>query len=825
LLLLNLAGHALAQQTVVRGRVTDAETGEAMPFVNVFFVGSTIGQSTDFEGYFEIRTDRPTDSLAASSLGYQTMQKPVRKGRAQQVDFQLMPDATTLEAVEVVYGEYENPAWEVMRKVVAHKPQHDQRKLSAYEHESYTKIEVDVDNITEKFRKKKVVRKITAVLDSIDRLAGEDGKPVLPIFISETLSDFYYRKSPERKKEYIKKSKVTGVAVTDGSTVSQLIGSSFQQYNFYKNWMSIVDKDFVSPIADGWKSFYEYDLALQPDTIAGFACHRIAFKPKRPEDLAFSGTMWITDSTYALKQIEVSVGKRANLNFIEKIKIQQQYAQVGEGTAWLPEKTRVLLDIGQIRDDWAGMLAKFYISNRDFQVNEPKPLAFFDQELQLDPMALQSGEGDWERYRHEPLSPTEQNVYLMIDTLKKLPMIKTYVELANILLYGYKSVGKVDVGPYLYAYSYNNIEGHRLRMGFKTNAGFSKKLELNGYAAYGFADERMKYRLGFRYIPSRSPWTVISASRRRDIDQVGIFSYNMADEALFNAFVRFGTLRRPFLHTINQASIQTDITNGFTQKLTFQQRDFEPLYPFQYFTGANEVARAGTFSVTEMMLEARLAIGEQFLINDNDRVSLGNGNKPIVTFRYTYSPQGLLSSDFSYQRFDLKLEQDFRLGALGNTFYALSGGYIPSTVPYPLLEAHLGNESAFYNEDAFNMMNFFEFVSDRFASLSVMHRFDGLLMNRLPLMRKLKWRLFGSAKVLYGDLSAANREIIPEINEKGIPLPGFRGLGEEPYVEVGYGIENIFRFIRVDFLHRLTYRNTTEGGSDFGIRISTQFRL
>ena len=222
-----------AQTTVISGKVTDSETGEGMPFVNVYFEGTTKGATTNFEGHYKFTTDSPGDSLTASYIGYKAKIKAVKKGLNQQIDFQLVPDATTLEAVDIVYGEYENPAWEILRKVVENKDRNDKRSLAAYEHESYTKIEIDVDNITEKFREKKIVKKITNVLDSIQRIAGEDGKPILPIFISESLSDVYYIKDPERKKEHIKKSKVTGLGITDGSTVSQLIGSSFQEYNFY----------------------------------------------------------------------------------------------------------------------------------------------------------------------------------------------------------------------------------------------------------------------------------------------------------------------------------------------------------------------------------------------------------------------------------------------------------------------------------------------------------------------------------------------------------------------------------------------------------------
>ena len=823
--LILVGNQVWAQTTVITGKVTDSDTGEGMPFVNVYFEGTTKGATTNFEGFYKLSTDKPGDSLTASYVGYKEKVKLIKKGVTQQIDFQLIPDATTLEAIEIVYGEYENPAWEILRNVVDNKDKNDKRSLEAYEHESYTKIEIDVDNITSKFREKKIVRKITNVLDSIQSIAGEDGKPILPIFISESLSDVYYIRDPERKKEHIKKSKVTGIGITDGSTVSQLIGSSFQEYNFYKSWMTIVEKDFVSPISESWKGFYDYDLQKENVLIGGVPCYQIAFTPKRPEDLAFIGTMWIADSVnnFALKQVDVTIPPTANLNFVEKIKIQQEYEMVVENGAWLPNKTRVIIDIGEIRDDWAGMLAKFYVSNKSFKINEPKDLKFYDQEVLLDERALISDDQFWEENRHDPLSATEKNVYHMIDTMKNLPVVKTYVEVANIALYGYKKVGKIDVGPYLYMYNRNNIEGHRFRMGFKTNVDFSKKLILRGYGAYGTQDERFKYSLSAEYIASRKPWTVIGISRRDDIDQVGIFSDNLDNNPLFNSFSSFGTLRRPYLHQINKIWARTDIFKGVTFQTTFRNRDIKPLFPFIYETEGSDINYESDFSVSEVMFELRFAPGESFIQNDNERISLGSGNSPEISLRYTHGIKGFLNSDFTVHKFNASLKQSFRMGVLGRTSYQLSGGYIPSTLPYPLLEAHLGNESIFYNENSFNLMNFFEFVSDRYASLSMIHRFEGLIINRVPLLRKLNWRLFVSGKALYGRVSDANLNLTPDVDPFGNPVDGFQALGKDPYLELGYGIENIFRFIRVDFMHRLNYLDAD--ATRFGVKLSAQFRL
>ncbi|MFM8348003.1 MAG: DUF5686 family protein, partial [Bacteroidota bacterium] len=362
-----------AQETIIRGKVTDGGSGDPLPFVNVYFKGTQTGATTDFDGNYLIRTTLPGDSLVAAYVGYHPRTKAVIKGIQQTVNFQLSEAVVALEAVVVRPGE--NPAFPMLKKMVRNKSVHDKRRLDAYEYDTYTKIEIDVDNISEKFRNKKIVRKISQVLDSVERIAGEDGKPILPMMISESVSKVYYRDNPVLRKEFISRTKITGVGVEDGTTVTQMVGSSFQEYNFYQNWLSILVKEFVSPLADGGRIYYEYDL-MDSLMIGNHYCYKIDFYPRSPQELAFTGTMWLTKDSSALKRIDATVGRSANLNFIEKIRIQQELAPV-EGGAWLPVRNRILIDVSEITPNSAGMLAKFYTSNENFLVGKPHPPRFY----------------------------------------------------------------------------------------------------------------------------------------------------------------------------------------------------------------------------------------------------------------------------------------------------------------------------------------------------------------------------------------------------------------------------------------------------------------
>lgn len=821
-----LAGtdKVFAQETVINGKVTDAETGEPLPFANIYFSGTNIGATTDFDGFYKLTTSTPGDSISVSFFGYMSRTKTIRKGVTQTIDFQLAPEVASFE--EIVITGVENPAFRIMREVMKRKDKNDKRKLSAYEYESFNRIEISIDNISKKMQDRKVMKQIAEVFDSLKTRAGEDGKPILPVFVSEAISNYYYRSEPNKSKEVIIATKISGVGITDGSLTSQLIGSTFQEYNFYKNWLNIVEKDFVSPIADEWNGYYEYVLD-DSMFISNQWCYKIDFKPKRSQDLAFTGTIWIHDTTFALKQIEASIDKRANINYIEKIKIQQELEASSEG-AWLPLKTRVLIDIAELTNNSAGMLAKFYTSNRYFNVNHPRPPEFYDELLVVEEDARMKDNEFWEKRRHDSLTTSDKYVYSMIDSIKNVPLVKTYVEIVNIAVNGYKKVGKLDLGPYLFAYAYNDIEGHRARVGFRTNVDFSKKWIFKGYLAYGTRDEQFKYGVEANYIISRNHWTIVGIERKEDINQLAL-DWDVLDNGsnnLFLAFSRWGTLRGAYMSKQTTFKIQRSYTKDFSQKLTFRNRKFDPFFPFAYY---NDLSHAdstvnSTFTISEITIESRYAKDEIFLQNDNDRISLGTKRWPIFTLRYTMGIKGLLEGQFDYHKLTLDMSHILRWGTFGRTYYDFSIGHIFSQVPYPLLQVHIGNQSPFYTTAAYNLMNYFEFISDSYVSLKYRHYFEGLFFNRIPLIKKLKWRFLTTGGIVYGRISEKNKNIIPPLDQFGQNTRIFSSLTEKPYLEVGYGIENIFKVLRVDAFHRLTYRNKPNVNT-FGIKVSFQFIL
>jgi hypothetical protein len=812
----------MAQETVLKGKVTDAGSGDPIPFANVVYKGTSIGATTDFDGNYTFRTSTPGDTLVATYIGYKSKKKAVAKGGTQTVNFQLTEDVTKLQ--EVVFEAGENPAFEILRSVVKNKNKNDKRKLSAYEYDTYTKIEIDVDNMTEKFRKRKVVKKITQVLDSVQIIAGEDGKPILPMFISESVSKFYYRDNPQLSTENILNSKINGVGVEDGTFITQLIGTSFQDYNFYQNWLSAMNKEFVSPIADGWRAYYDYDLTDSLYVGDDF-CYRLDFYPKSPQELAFSGTMWITKEDYAIKQIDATVGKEANLNFIERIRIQQELDKTQEG-AWLPVKNRVLIDVSEVTKFSAGMLAKFYTSNKNIVVNQPKKTSFYERPIvTAEDARMHEEESFWDSLRHEPLTSTEKNVYKMIDTLQNIPVVRTYTDLIKIAINGYYNMGKIEVGPYLGLVAWNSIEGVRVQAGFKTNIKFSPRWVFAGQGAYGFDDQKIKYMGSVTNILSKNKWTTLSFRVRSDVAKLGVDDEALADNPLFLVATRWGVFRRGFYFDEQKLTFQREFFKGFSQKLAIKRWNFDPTYNFGYLadpTDLNSIHEE--FQTTEIIAESRFAKDEIFLQDDNERVSMGAEKWPIITFRYTHGMKGVFGSDFEYDKLRLNFYKRIKTGPLGIGYLNITGDYVFNTLPYPLLSLHLGNQSPIYSSITYNLMNFGEFISDHYVSVQYRQYLEGFLLNRIPLIQKLKWRLLATGNLIVGGMRESNRALISKYTTSGEETLRAGYFTGRPYIELGYGVENIFKFLRVDFIHRLSYLDRPDVRS-FGILFTAQFQL
>lgn len=810
LLLLLFTLPVFAQVTKITGKVYDNDTKEPLPFVSVVFKNSGVGTTTDFDGNYFISTSSPTDSLIAAYVGYIKVSKLITKGKTQQIDFYI--NANTINLKEVVIKPGENPAHRILRLVEKNKPNNDNRKLDAFEYEVYNKIEFDINNIGKGLKKSRVMKPFDFVFDNIDS-TNKNEKPYLPFFISETISEVYYRDKPKFKREVIKASKIAGM---ENKSVSQVMGDMYQNINIYDNNIIVFGKSFASPISNNGIGYYKYYL-LDSLMVDGNYCYHIQFKPRRKQELTFAGNMWISDTTFAVKRLEMSIADDANLNFVNTLNVIQEYQYVD--STWMRSKEKLVIDFA-LQKKTTGFYGRKTTSYNNFKINKPKTETFYANKAEniiVEDDADKKDNAFWASARHDSLSQNETMIYKMVDTIQTLKPYQNYVSVIQMLASGYKPWGYFEIGPVTSIYSYNRIEEHRFKFGGRTSNKFSKRIELNGYSAYGTNDNKFKYSAGFRWMLQKKPTRqMLWFNYKHDYEVLGQGQNVIRQDNILSSLFRRNPLSN--LTEIEQYKMYYDKEwfKGFNSRINLQHKVITPLSNFYKHYNADSTSYSiANIKTSEIGFYTRFALDEKFLEGEFDRVSLGT-RSPVFQFEYIAGIKGILKSNYNYHKFKLRMDDRLRIGPMGYFDYTLEGGKIYGSIPYPLMEVHSGNETYGYDINAFNMMNFLEFVSDEYVSGSITHHFEGFFLNHLPLMRRLKWREVVSAKAIIGNANLSNRDNI-------VFPPNLYTLSfTKPYAEAGVGVENILKIIRVDALWRLSYLDHANIAK-FGIRVSLQF--
>ena len=817
--LLNLNGPLYAQTSYsITGLVTDAKTGEPIPFASVALVGKRVGTISDENGRYLLRSDVLTDSLAVTSMGYVNTRRAIDKDRiTQAIDVPLVMSLGTA-LPEVVVRAGENPAFRVLRQVRKNRSLNDRSRLKAYEYDSYQKTEIALSHLTDRMRSTALFRGISQAMNQVDSIIDGEGNRLLPLLASESVTHTYYRTGPQRRREDVRKTRIKGVAVDDTGLSSQLLGSTnLASQNFYDNYIPILGKDFASPIGDNWRNWYAFFLA---DTIqlGDHICYEIQFEPRRSEDLAFIGKAWIDTTSFALREIEAKIGSRANLNYVRSLTIEQELEPTPDSTGaragWLPVGLKLTADLTGVGKQSLGIRAQVTLRNSNVVVNQLKPVLFYEQPIEPGDTIATTNEAYWHTVQRtlagpDSLNKADQKARMMIETLRSVPAVRTAEAVGQIAVTGFLKVGGFDLGPYPYLFAVNTVEGLRTRIGFRTNEQFSRHLVLRGYLAYGTLDKTFKYGAEADYQISRQHWTQLGVRMSYDLDRLGLTPELIGGNRLFYALSRFGQYRGAYQSKQNELFFLTEPVKGVLLRAMVGSRTFKPLFPYAYRSvpdmGDQSPVRSD-LTDAYWSIEARLARKEKYIMDGNERITLGTRRAPVLTVRYTRGIRGL-GSDFTYSRITLRAQQTLRLGPLGRMTYLLSAGFTPSTLPAPLLFPHIGNPTPLLTTNTFNRMQFYEFVSDRFVAVHMQHRFEGFLFNRLPGIRKLNWRLVANADLLWGSLTRANQELGSTRTMPNGQRPIHFGYlnPDLPYVELGYGIDNIFKVFRVQAIHRLTY--------------------
>ena len=792
-----------SQTTKVTGIVTDAETGETLPGVNIFFKGTKIGTTTNIDGDFSIESYYASDSLVASFIGYTPLVMPVKKDRAQVIHFALKPAEETLSEVVVVAPE-EDPAIAIFKNIIRNKDANNREKLESYQYEVYNKVEFDLNNFDEKFMNRKVFQPISFIFENVDSASG---KPYLPVFMTESVSDFYYRKNPKTHKEFIKATRVSGV---ENNSVSQFLGDMYQNINIYDNFLSIFGKSFVSPISDRGMIYYEYYL-LDSAFLGDNWCYKIRFKPKRIQEPTFIGNFWVNDTSYAIRKIEAGIAEDANINFITYFEFIQEFKEV-ENEVWMLNKDYLLVDF-KIAEKELGFFGRKTTSYENHIVNEPKDDEFYSgpNNIIVEADADSRPPEYWAAARHDSLTENEKAIYQMMDTIQDIPQVKNFVEVVSMLISGYKVMGKVEWGPYFSTFSFNTFEGPRFRLGGRTSNAFSKRFELNGYVAYGTKDEKFKYGAGFRYMITKHPRQLIQFNYIYDLEQLGISSNSFRTDNFLAAVFRRNPANKLSMVEEYRGHYEYEYFQGLMNRLQFRRRTISPLGENPYYEKlltTGEYMPVPDVTTTELTYYVRFAKDEKFVSGEFDRVSLGT-KKPEIDLHYSIGIKDFLDSDYGYHKAVVSMTQWVPVGIYGWFRYRVEAGKFWGTLPYPVLELHRGNETYYYDETAFNTMNYVEFVSDQYAAVFLTHHFDGLFLNHIPLLRRLKWREVIGVKAVWGTISEAN---IQEFR-----FPEYLHTLTYPFVEGSVGIENILKVLRVDFIWRMSYLDHPDI-TKFGIR-------
>jgi hypothetical protein len=801
-------------QYTIQGKVFSASNKEALPFVPVLIKGTAIGAQSDFDGNFIIKTSKLGDSIVASYVGYKNTARPINKKLQTQVINIAMDDIGGVALEEVVVKAGDNPAHRIVKNCIKRKDVNNKSNLKSFEYEAYNKLEFDLNRIPKEMREKKLLKPISFIFNNVDS-ANSGEKPSLPFFIVENLSQFYSKSNPTRKKEIVLASKVTGI---ENSSISQVLGDMYQNINVYDNNILVFNKQMPSPISDNGLFYYKYYLIDSAFEGNQYIYH-IRFKPKRTQELSFAGNMWIADTTWGVKRLEMSLPKEANINFVNAVNSVQEYSFID--SVWFLTKDRIVIDFAPTKKA-IGFYGRKTTSYKKIKLNKPMPDNFYEfgDKIIVEDSVLHKSDAFWEENRHDSLTLREKKIFKMIDTIQSLPVYATWVDIFYLIVAGYKKVNNFEIGPYFNMVSYNKVEGMRLRFGGRTSEMFSKWYELSGYLAYGLQDEKWKYALGFKTFLSKKPHRqLIGMNYRSDYEILGQSTNGFSQDNVLASFLRSSPLTNLTRVDQTEAYYDREWFPGLISKFFITGRAFTPvgLNKYTYYKKDGSIGEKDNITNTEARISLRFAWKEKYVGVGFRRTYLGT-RWPIVQLNYAKSLQDAFKGEYDYHKVVLNVTDRFRISPLlGYTDYIIEGGKIWGAVPFPLMELHGGNQTYVYDYMAFNMMKNYEFASDKFVSVAVFHHFEGLFFNKIPLLRRLKWREVATAKAVWGTVNNANR--------KTLIFPStLNALTKGPYAEASVGIENIFKIFRVDAFWRLNYQ-LPRAIDNFGFKFGFQLKL
>ena len=791
---------------VLNMQVLSEKTGKGVPLVNVVLLPSNHGVVADLNGNFTINFSNEKDSLIVMGIGFELYKESVAELLGKKT-LLLKEESVKLESVEIKVKKRKrrnrkiDPAYLLHKSIVEHKHINDFRSNASYSCNTYNKVEVDVNNVTDETRDVLIFKPIDFLFDDIDSTSLP--KKFVPVLFSEVVSDYY--KGHEGKKEVIKGSKISGLEI---ESLKQFSGNMYVEYNVYDNYLLLFQKTFVSPLAtNSWLTynFYLTDSVKKGDT----TLYKLDFIPRRKNELAFKGHLWTDNKSFAIHDIHLQLLKTANVNYISQFEIDLNYTY--RDSVWMLDTEKTLMDVYLTNGTYG-----FYIKKHSSFLNYQFPVKFPENHFKLSDKVWtwdsieKYGDQTIARMRELSKDITSKTIYKKMDSVMNTGYIRRVKSLAKMYYTGFFPFKYVELGPYYSLYSYNEIEGARFRMGGATMTDLFPKTQVFGHLAYGTKDKKYKGQIRLTHFFNLENWRYLRAGYYDDYTILSSSTNSFAADNIAASLARRVSPRFTHLKRYYGEWFHSWF-RGMESYLKANWTEYQPVGALVY--QQPDSSSLSLIRMNTVKLGGRIALGEKFAYSGFRRFSFG-AKRPILNYGVT---QGLIVNNEGYKFTKVELEfiDKYYLGFMGYLKVVSTAGKVWGSLPYPMLLNHAGNDSYYYDNKAFNLMSPFEFVSDEQVTLMLSHHFNGLIMNQIPLFKRLRWRSFVFGRGAIGRLSSRHEQVVV--------LP--EGLSElrEPYVEVGAGMENIFRIIRVDFLWRLT--NIGPDIQVFGVNFAFQPRL
>jgi hypothetical protein len=812
--LLAVTIHASAQKTI-RGIVKDAHSEEPVPFASIQFKGTNIGVVSDTAGRFSFSLPQyPSDTLLFTCVGFQPYQLFIKKDTLDMTVTIPMERGGFNETVIIKSPKIDRGLW-LWKKIVQHKPENNRYKYDNFSYELYNKLQLDLKN----FNSLKRISNIKP-LKPINELIRKNtdtvqGKEVLPTYLTESLSDYYYQKKPLKRREEIKAVNTNGVK---NESMIKFLGGMDQVFNVYQNYLNVFDKEFISPLSDNGDFYYKY-FVTDTQQIGSNRYFRLVFTPRRVGMNTFTGDCWVHAGTFGIYKINLSLDKSTDINFMDKFSFVQEFKQLSEDN-WFVSREKMVVDISPAGNKLMGVVGHKTSTYQNIIVNDSSVTKKLQEnkeqeEVHILPQAAKKEKTFWNGARPEELSRSEQGIIKMIDTLLNTPSYQRITKKVVFLTTGYVDVGNVQLGSAYNWFSGNSWEGFRMRFDAASNQHFNKKLRWHTYLAYGFNDQKFKGLASLFYLPKRDPRKYWYVGYKNDLDFGQNYYGEISQDNIFSFAIRKPNIPSKFIN-LEQFRFEffNELRSGFSTRASITNNSYTPLknlIPVKNFETDSK-----KFTATELALTLRFAFQEKFIESQFFRTSLGSPY-PIVEATVTQGINGILNGNYHYTKVLASVSDYVPTPPLGAISYQAYAGRTFGTLPYTFLDIAAGNEMYYYNKYAFNLMNRYEFIHDKFAGINYEHNIGPGIFRFVP---KLKFRQFYTVKALWGNLSNANRSL------NFVNGNTFQTLNDKVYLEVGTGVDNIFRFLRIDFIWRLLPQSAaTTAVEKFGIFGSVRFNF